>query len=98
MIDYIIEEMQNKFALRTGIGAYAMESLEEEYPAWLIRESREYGVCFPYDGEDVSESFANAIMESRSVTINEEPYNVLMFLCDDTEFRNEFSEILDKRI
>ena len=90
-------EIEEYFALKIGNGAYSIGSIEPEYPAWVIRNSNEYGVFVPYEGEDIFENFAGASLKSDIKIIHGiGKMQVLMLTCSEKSLRNEFSLICEE--
>lgn len=90
----IRKEIEEKFAVKSGNGAYSIQSCNDY--AWVLRQETEYGVFVRYAGEDISESFSGASLYSRVMNIEDEgTINTLVFSCTNSLLRNEFSLVCE---
>ena len=92
--NFIEKEIADKFALHNGAGAYRIQSVGDTYKAWVLREPGAYGVAIEYNDKVVSEKFANAYLESRTISLEEDGnLNILYLYCKDKALRNEFAKV-----
>ena len=96
MLSEIRNEIEGRFALQSGDGAYKLLKIDQRYPAWAIRKGKMYGAFIVYGGEEISESFSGAMLTSEIISIEDEKsVSVLMLTCRDEQLRNQFALICE---
>lgn len=90
---YLSEEIENRFALQSDYSAYGIKSLDQHYPAWVIRlTDGAYGVAIEYNGAPVAERFSGARLETLFLNIDiQESRQYLVLICSNPHFRHPFS-------
>lgn len=94
-METITEEIQRWFATGTSNSAYQISSAGQEYKAFVIKTSDEFGVAVPYNGKTVNEDFAHARMFSDYRKIGAVTGDYLFLVSDVTQTRNEFASICE---
>lgn len=89
----VLDEIRECFA-STQNGARLLQSMPEEYPAMVIRNSEGYGVAIEFNNEkDVSETFANCKLFSQYLRIEDTEKKYLILLCFIDNLRYEFATV-----
>lgn len=90
----ILQEIRNYFAsLKTG-HALKIKSLPDEYPAWIIKQNKWYGVGIPYPKDKkVSEKFSSVKLWSDTLIIGQTELNLLILSSSLEQLRYEFASI-----
>lgn len=90
----ILEELRDGFASMTSIGALKINSLPNEYMAYIIRIHDGYGVAIPVDdGMEVAENFHSCKFRTGLLSIGGNPSNYLMLFSAFEEYRYEFASL-----
>lgn len=87
----IAEEIRKRFAYREVDTAFLLENVGIEYPAWVIRFWDGFGVAIPYEGNDVYEEFANAVLYNCKLGLGGQDRKYLLLVSSVEESRNEFA-------
>lgn len=87
----IAEEIKTLFADGDIDAAYQIEGVAADCPAWVVRFWDSFGVAVPYDGEDVSEEFANASLYSYELNLGGRNQRCLLLTSSVEVSRNEFA-------
>lgn len=96
MKNTVRNEIEQYFALHSGSSAYVIDSVGQDYPAWVIKKNGSFGVFVLYDGQDIYEAFAGATLQSEQLNIEGcGDKNVLMLTSENNNLRNEFSLICE---
>ena len=81
-----------KFFASLSSGAIRLQSLPEEYPAFVIRTPEGFGVAVEIDSDEIiSEHFANAHYGTKKTILNGEETTLLMFQTFREDLRGEFA-------
>ena len=91
----IVEEIRKWFSNGDIGGAYYLQTVGNEYPAYVLRRQNEFGVAIRYDGPLVNEEFANAYLYSSFHSINNVQADYLFLMSNANESRNEFASICE---
>ena len=87
-----IEEIRERFASLRTPGAIKLQSLPEEYPAYVIRIPDGYGVAIEADDKlEVSEKFNSCRFHTGPIAIGGETKNYLILRSIFEEYRYEFA-------
>ena len=90
----ILEEIRESFASMTSYGAMRINSLAEEYMAFVVRIPDGYGVAIPVDaGVEVAEKFNSCKFRTGLLSIEGNPSNYLMLISAFEEYRYEFASL-----
>ena len=91
----LIEQIKDNFNKGYFNRAMKISGLPDEYPAWTIKHNSWIGVAVPFDKPIAFvEHFSMAkIYVERNVLIENKNYDLLMLICYDMEYRNEFATI-----
>lgn len=89
----ILEEIRECFA-STQNGARDLKTLQNEYPAMVIRRNEDYGVAIEYNGnKDISEKFANCHLFTQIIREGSTEKRYLILSCMRDSLRYEFATI-----
>jgi hypothetical protein len=90
----LLYEIRNGFASLKKNTAIKIESLSNNYPAWIIRSDDWYGVGIPYNSNiEISERFSNVRLWNNNFVINEKEYSILLLTCTLESLRTEFASL-----
>lgn len=90
----ILEEIRDGFASMHSHGALKINSLTDNYPAFIIRIRDGYGVAIPVDEElEVAERFNSCKLRTGLLSIDGSPSNYLMLISAFEEYRYEFASL-----
>jgi len=90
----ILEEIRDGFASMTSIGALKINSLPDEYMAYIIRIHDGYGVAIPVNNDmEVAENFNSCRFRTGLLSIGGNPSNYLMLFSAFEEYRYEFASL-----
>ena len=90
----ILEEIRESFASMTSYGAMRINSLKDEYTAFVVRISDGYGVAIPVDGDvEIAEKFNSCKFRTGLLSIEGNPSNYLMLISAFEEYRYEFASL-----
>lgn len=90
----ILEEIRDGFASMTSMGALKINSLPDEYMAYIIRIYDGYGVAIPVNNDmEVAEHFNSCKFRTGLLSIGGNPSNYLMLLSAFEEYRYEFASL-----
>jgi hypothetical protein len=87
------EEIQKCFANSEEDQAIKISSLPSEYSAYVVRTQSSFGVAIKYQGEKISEEFANAYIYTDFRNIGGDAANYLFLMSDIESTRNQFASI-----
>ena len=90
----ILEEIRESFASMTSYGAMRINSLKDEYTAFVVRIPDGYGVAIPVDGDvEIAEKFNSCKFRTGLLSIEGNPSNYLMLISAFEEYRYEFASL-----
>lgn len=89
----LYDEVKNKMASTGKSSIRKLSELPDSAPGYVIRESYWYGVGIPYEGEVISENFANARIFSTNIKTNGENLKLLLLECGIENVRNQFAAL-----
>ena len=90
----ILEEIRDGFASMSTYGAMKVNSLNDEYTAYIIRIPDGYGVAIPVNKEvEVAENFNSCKFRTGLLSIEGNPSNYLMLISAFEEYRYEFASL-----
>ncbi len=90
----ILEEIREGFASMTSYSAMAVNSIPDEYKAYIIRIPDGYGVAIPVNADmTVAESFNSCKFRTRLIAIDGTPSNYLTLVSAFEEYRYEFASL-----
>ena len=92
------DEIKRNWASDIDTKTQKIPSLKDtEYPAWTIKEGKEFGVLVKYEGKDINEAFSNARIYSREIGTLEEgtTYKSLLLVSDDENIKDIFASLCD---
>ena len=90
----ILEEIRDGFASMPSYGALKINSLTDEYMAYIIRIPDGYGVALPVDAAlEVAETFNSCKFRTGLLSIDGNSSNYLMLISAFEEFRYEFASL-----
>lgn len=87
----LLDELKKWFAFGFEGNAIELESVNKDYPAWVVRFDGEFGVAVPYDGNPVYEEFANARIFDKDLLFNGTNKHCLILTSESENTRNEFA-------
>lgn len=89
-----LDEIKEHFSSRFHDGFRPLKGLDEEYPAWTMRNGARYGVLVPYSGFDFHEEFNGCFIDSETLYLKNGSGNrYLVLSAVEESFRNEFAVI-----
>ena len=95
----IIEEIRDGFASMTSNGAMRMNSLADEYTAFIIRIPDGYGVAIPVEENmEVAENFNSCKFRTGLLSIDGKPSKYLMLISAFEEYRYEFASLCSELV
>lgn len=89
----LLQEIKNKLASTAKNSLRKLTSLPDTAPGYVIRDDYWFGVAVPYEGELVSERFANARIRSADLTVEGKASGFLILECCVEEVRNQFATL-----
>lgn len=90
----ILNEIRELFAQTKKNSAIKMESLDESYPAWVLRYDDWYGVGIPLGNSiEISERFSNARLWAKILFIGEIEQGLLLLTSTLESLRYEFASV-----
>lgn len=91
------DEIESRFSLQSDYAAYQLQNVSADYPAWVIRLSDgEYGAIIEYSGNEISESFSGAYLESKKLKLKDQTEKqYLMLSCRNNMLRKQFSSLCE---
>lgn len=90
----LLEEIRDGFATMSHNEALKINSLEDEYMAYIIRIPDGYGVALPVDETlEIAENFNSCKFRTGKLSIGGTPLNYLMLISAFEEFRYEFASL-----
>lgn len=90
-LDEISNEIRILFAGSENDAVYRLESVGNEFPAFVVRFMGSYGVAIPYQGSEIAEEFANATLVSNELKIDGHNEQYLLLISSKKISRNEFA-------
>ena len=87
----LLEELKTHFVYSLEDRAYKLSSIDNNYPAWVVRFNGEFGVAVPYEGDKVNEEFANARIYSKELLFKGKLVSCLVLISETESTRNEFA-------
>lgn len=90
----LIQEVRKLLAEVKVNSAISLDTLNPEYPGWIIRKGEYYGIGVPnlYDNE-ISERFSNVRIWSQMMSIGGVEKNILLLTSDVEHLRHEFASV-----
>lgn len=91
----VYEELRKWFSTGIKKGGWKIESLPDEYPAYVVKDYYGYGVVIELPNKKilVNESFSNCTFNTEIINSGDRDINRLFFLCRDFDFYIEFASI-----
>lgn len=90
----MLTEIRNAFAQTKKGSALKVDSIDDSFPAWVLRYDDWYGVGILFERDtEISERFSNARLWTKQMTINGYEYHLLLLISTEESLRHEFASV-----
>lgn len=89
----LLDEIRECFAATKPGTTRCLDSLPTEFPAWVIKKGKEFGVAIEYDGPIINERFSNCKIRSEQLSSAGMERQYLVLTCAQEKLRYEFASV-----
>lgn len=89
----LLNEIRECFAAVKAGARRKLSSLSADFPAWVIRNEKDFGVAIEYDGPIIKERFSNCKIQSKQLSYAGITRQYLVLMCSQEKLRYEFASV-----
>lgn len=89
----LLNEIRECFAAAKTQTKRKIDSLPTEYPAWVIKNGKNFGVAIEYSGSIINERFSNCKICSEDLSSAGKVQHYLTLTCSQEKLRYEFASV-----
>ncbi len=89
----LLDEIRECFAAVKAGAKRKLSSLPADFPAWIIRTGKDFGVAIEYEGPIICEKFSNCKIRSEQRSSTGTTHQYLILTCSQEKLRYEFASV-----